>query len=147
MVLDFEDVCACLRVLVHLWDFICVVWFFVGNQVPTLCIGFENGRVQIMRSDSDDRPVLIDTQLRCTALKWDPQGQVLAVAGMQAQTQGLGGDREAGIVQFYASSGQHLRTLRVPGNSLRSTVFSEIELCSPKQFPIAFVLLCTFCSM
>jgi len=91
------------------------------NQVPTLCVGFENGRVQIMRSDSDDKPVLIDTQLRCTGLKWDPNGTTVAVAGMQTQQQaGSGGDREVGVVQFYAPQGQHLRTLRVPGSNLRS---------------------------
>lgn len=90
------------------------------NQTPTLCIGFENGRVQIMRSDSDDKPVLIDTQLRCTGLKWDPNGQIVAIAGMQAQSQGGAADREVGVVQFYAPGGQHLRTLRVPGNNLRS---------------------------
>lgn len=91
------------------------------NQVPTLCVGFENGRVQIMRSDSDDKPVLIDTQLRCAGLKWDPNGTTIAVAGMQSQSQvGATGEREVGVVQFYAPSGQHLRTLRVPGNELRS---------------------------
>jgi WD repeat-containing protein 35 len=99
-------------------------WYSGGsgpdNQVPTLCIGFENGRVQIMRSDSDDKPVLIDTQLRCTGLKWDPNGQTAAIAGMQTQTQGTAQDREVGVVQFYAPTGKHLRTLRVPGNNLRS---------------------------
>lgn len=90
------------------------------DQTPTLCIGFESGRVQIMRSDSDDKPVLIDTQLRCTALKWDPNGQTVAIAGMHAQSQGVGADREIGVVQFYAPGGQHLRTLRVPGTNLRS---------------------------
>lgn len=100
-------------------------WYsgFVGadNQIPTLCVGFENGRVQIMRSDSDDKPVLIDTQLRCTGLKWDPNGTTVAVAGMQSQQQaGPGPDREVGVVQFYAPTGQHLRTLRVPGSNLRS---------------------------
>eukprot|EP00747_Dinoflagellata_sp_TGD_P185914 gnl/TRDRNA2_/TRDRNA2_42708_c0_seq1.p1 gnl/TRDRNA2_/TRDRNA2_42708_c0~~gnl/TRDRNA2_/TRDRNA2_42708_c0_seq1.p1 ORF type:complete len:1239 (+),score=279.59 gnl/TRDRNA2_/TRDRNA2_42708_c0_seq1:153-3869(+) len=86
------------------------------NQVPALCIGYENGRVQIMRSDSDDKPVLIDTQLRCTGLKWNPIGTVVAIAGMQAQSQN---EREVGVVQFYAPTGSHLRTLRVPGNNLR----------------------------
>uniref|UniRef100_A0A7S2LS93 Anaphase-promoting complex subunit 4 WD40 domain-containing protein n=1 Tax=Zooxanthella nutricula TaxID=1333877 RepID=A0A7S2LS93_9DINO len=95
-------------------------WYGPDNQVPTLCIGFENGRVQIMRSDSDDKPVLIDTQLRCAGLKWDPNGSTVAVAGMQIQSQGSGADREVGVVQFYAPQGQHLRTLRVPGNNLRS---------------------------
>jgi len=100
-------------------------WYdgFTGpdNQVPTLCVGFENGRVQIMRSDADDKPVLIDTQLRCTGLKWDPNGMTVAIAGMQSQQQaGPGPDREVGVVQFYAPTGQHMRTLRVPGTNLRS---------------------------
>lgn len=88
-------------------------------EVPSLCVGFENGRVQIMRSDSDDKPVLIDTQLRCTAIKWDPNGTTVAIAGMQSPGQAGGGDREVGVVQFYAPAGQHLRTLRVPGSNLR----------------------------
>lgn len=88
------------------------------NQTPALCLGFENGRVQIMRSDADDKPVLLDTQLRCTGLKWDPNGSVVAIAGIQAQ--GASNDREVGIVQFYAPSGQHLRSLRVPGQNLRA---------------------------
>eukprot|EP00437_Effrenium_voratum_P053185 CAMPEP_0181539186 /NCGR_PEP_ID=MMETSP1110-20121109/76247_1 /TAXON_ID=174948 /ORGANISM="Symbiodinium sp., Strain CCMP421" /LENGTH=1242 /DNA_ID=CAMNT_0023670801 /DNA_START=30 /DNA_END=3758 /DNA_ORIENTATION=+ len=89
------------------------------NQTPTLCLGFENGRVQIMRSDADDKPVLLDTQLRCTGLKWDPNGSVVAIAGVQNQG-AAAADREVGIVQFYAPSGQHLRSLRVPGQNLRS---------------------------
>ncbi|CAE7573710.1 Wdr35 [Symbiodinium sp. CCMP2456] len=89
------------------------------NQTPTLCLGFENGRVQIMRSDADDKPVLLDTQLRCTGLKWDPNGSVVAIAGVQSQG-AAAADREVGIVQFYAPSGQHLRSLRVPGQNLRS---------------------------
>jgi len=88
-------------------------------QVPTLCVGFENGRVQVMRSDSDDKPILIDTQLRCTGLKWDPNGQTVAIAGMQTQG-GAAADREMGVVQFYAPTGPLLRTLRVPGTNLRS---------------------------
>ncbi|CAE7910264.1 Wdr35 [Symbiodinium sp. KB8] len=80
------------------------------NQTPTLCLGFENGRVQIMRSDADDKPVLLDTQLRCTGLKWDPNGSVVAIAGVQNQG-AAAADREVGIVQFYAPSGQHLRSL------------------------------------
>ncbi|CAJ1415377.1 unnamed protein product [Effrenium voratum] len=88
------------------------------NQTPALCLGFENGRVQIMRSDADDKPVLLDTQLRCTGLKWDPNGSVVAIAGVQAGA--AASDREVGVVQFYAPSGQHLRSLRVPGQNLRS---------------------------
>lgn len=91
----------------------------IGTEVPSLCVGFENGRVQIMRSDSDDKPILIDTQLKCTSLKWDRNGTTIAIAGMQPAGANPGGDREVGVVQFYSALGQHLRTLRVPGQSLR----------------------------
>jgi len=85
---------------------------------PALCIAFENGRVQIMRSDTDDKPILIDTNMRITSARWNPGGSTLAIAGMQ--TSNAAGEKDAGVVQFYAPTGQHLRTLRVPGTSLRS---------------------------
>lgn len=86
------------------------------NAQPTLCIGFENGRVQLMRMDTDDRPILIDAQIKCTGLRWDPSGQTIAIAGMEAGQ----GERDIGVVQFYAPTGQHLRTLKVPGQSLKA---------------------------
>eukprot|EP00929_Paragymnodinium_shiwhaense_P008039 TRINITY_DN111964_c0_g1_i1.p1 TRINITY_DN111964_c0_g1~~TRINITY_DN111964_c0_g1_i1.p1 ORF type:complete len:1227 (-),score=335.65 TRINITY_DN111964_c0_g1_i1:276-3956(-) len=100
-------------------------WFYgavdAESGIPTLCIGFENGRVQIMRSDADDKPVLIDTQLKITALKWDPNGRTVAIAGHQTTSPGgAQNEREVCMVQFYAPTGQHLRTLRVPGSALRS---------------------------
>lgn len=100
-------------------DWYCGAPASADSQTPTLSVGFENGRVQIMMNDSDDKPVLIDTQMRCTCLKWDPNGTTLAIGGMQSQSQS-GGDREVGVVQFYTPTGQHLRTLRVPGQNLRS---------------------------
>mmetsp|Transcript_10684 Transcript_10684/g.30908 ORF Transcript_10684/g.30908 Transcript_10684/m.30908 type:complete len:1031 (+) Transcript_10684:210-3302(+) len=91
--------------------------------VPALAIAFENGRVQLMRCDTDDRPILLDTQMKCSALRWSPSGTAVTIAGMQAQgeTTGEGGSmREVGVVQFYSPMGQHLRTLRVPGHSLKA---------------------------
>ncbi|CAD7934483.1 unnamed protein product [Amoebophrya sp. A120] len=86
----------------------------VPSTQPTLCCAYENGRVQILRHEADDRPVLIDTQMRCTGARWNPSGTVVALAGMQ-------GNNEVGVVQFYsANQGEHLRTLRLPGNNLRS---------------------------
>ncbi|KAJ4459771.1 putative voltage-gated potassium channel subunit beta [Paratrimastix pyriformis] len=44
----------------------CIDWYdgaegWVDPAAPTLAVGFENGRVQLMRSESDDQPVLVDT--------------------------------------------------------------------------------------
>ena len=43
---------------------------------PTLAIGVENGRLQLMRHEHDDAPVLIDTGLTATHLKWSTNGTV-----------------------------------------------------------------------
>eukprot|EP00397_Hematodinium_sp_SG-2012_P004975 GEMP01004991.1.p1 GENE.GEMP01004991.1~~GEMP01004991.1.p1 ORF type:complete len:1182 (+),score=262.89 GEMP01004991.1:170-3715(+) len=88
--------------------------------VPSLAVGFVNGRVQVLRTDMDDKPVLIDTQLRCSALRWSPVGDVLAVAGVQTPNVDAEQAMDFGVVQFYAPTGQHLRTLRAPGQNLRS---------------------------
>uniref|UniRef100_A0A0G4GH72 Uncharacterized protein n=1 Tax=Chromera velia CCMP2878 TaxID=1169474 RepID=A0A0G4GH72_9ALVE len=95
----------------------------------SLAVAFENGRVQLMRSEADDKPLLIDTAMRVSgAAHWNPAGTVLAIAGVQTLVGGPGGDkgdkgggggREANVVQFYSNTGLHLRSLRVPGSHLR----------------------------
>ena len=88
-----------------------------ANQ-PTLAIGVENGRLQLMRHETDDAPVLIDTGLTATNLKWATNGSVLALAGTYGG--GSSGGREVAMVQFYSPFGQHLRTLKVRCSVLRA---------------------------
>eukprot|EP00238_Polyblepharides_amylifera_P008608 CAMPEP_0196598138 /NCGR_PEP_ID=MMETSP1081-20130531/94147_1 /TAXON_ID=36882 /ORGANISM="Pyramimonas amylifera, Strain CCMP720" /LENGTH=1154 /DNA_ID=CAMNT_0041923789 /DNA_START=199 /DNA_END=3663 /DNA_ORIENTATION=- len=85
-------------------------------NAPTLAIGLDNGRVQMMRSETDEKAVLIDTSLRATRIKWNTSGTVLAVAGSQVTAD----MREASMVQFYSAAGVHLRTLRVPGSGINA---------------------------
>ncbi|KAK3238460.1 WD repeat-containing protein 35 [Cymbomonas tetramitiformis] len=85
-------------------------------NAPTLALGLDNGRVQLMRGETDEKAVLIDTGLRATRISWNTSGQVLAVAGSQT----TGELREASMVQFYSHTGQHLRTLRVPGSGINA---------------------------
>ena len=85
---------------------------------PTLAIGVENGRLQLMRHEHDDAPVLIDTGLTATNLKWATNGTVLALAGSYGGSGGAG--REVAMVQFYSPYGQHLRTLKVPGGGIQA---------------------------
>eukprot|EP00760_Papus_ankaliazontas_P001905 PhM_4_TR10728/c0_g1_i1/m.13047/K19674/WDR35, IFT121; WD repeat-containing protein 35 len=85
------------------------------NQ-PALAIAYENGRCQIMRSEIDDRPVLIDTALRATRIRWNVQGTILAIGGVPIEAPQ---DRKDGaVVQFYSPQGVHLRTLKVPGSTV-----------------------------
>jgi WD repeat-containing protein 35 len=67
-----------------------------------------------MRKLDDRKPYLIDTGMFIKCCKWNPNGNVLAVCG--SFTEG-GTNEPKGCIQFYSNRGQHLRTLRVPGNS------------------------------
>jgi WD repeat-containing protein 35 len=63
-----------------------------------------------MRKETDDRPILVDTGMNIKTVKWNPNGNVLAVAGSLVES-----SDGKGIVQFYNSYGIHIRSLRVPG--------------------------------
>ncbi|XP_012508519.1 PREDICTED: WD repeat-containing protein 35 [Propithecus coquereli] len=69
---------------------------YVEPDCPCLAICFDNGRCQIMRHESDQNPVLIDTGMYVVGIQWNHIGSVLAVAGSQ----------------------KHLGTLKVPGKQM-----------------------------
>ena len=50
-------------------------------------------------------------------VQWNHCGSVLAIGGSQRV---VNQDKDVNIVQFYTSTGEHLRTLKVPGKDLRS---------------------------
>ena len=45
--------------------------------------GVELGRLQLQRHETDDNPVLIDTGMVASSIKWNTNGSVLAVSGNQ----------------------------------------------------------------
>ena len=91
---------------------------YADEDAPTLAIAFENGRVQVMRSDVDDAPVLIDTGMKLAQCKWNTDGTILTLSGQQTATLQTGEKRDFNIVQFYTPYGRHLRSLKVPGNGI-----------------------------
>uniref|UniRef100_A0A7S3VHU1 Anaphase-promoting complex subunit 4 WD40 domain-containing protein n=1 Tax=Dunaliella tertiolecta TaxID=3047 RepID=A0A7S3VHU1_DUNTE len=90
---------------------------YAEPNCPVLAICLDNGRMQLMRTESDDNAVCIDTGIKPVKCKWNNNGTILAVAGYQ-----LGGSsqeaRELWMVQFYNYLGEHMRTLRVPGSGI-----------------------------
>ncbi|XP_061599596.1 WD repeat-containing protein 35 [Cololabis saira] len=88
---------------------------YVEPDCPCLAICFDNGRCQIMRYDSDETPVCVDTVMNVVSIQWNHCGSVLAVAGsLRAASK----DKEFNVVQFYTPFGEHLRTLKVPGKQM-----------------------------
>lgn len=84
-----------------------------SDNSASLCIAYQCGRMQLMRKLDDRKPYLIDTGMFIRSCKWNPNGNVLAVCGSMSEN----GTEAKGVIQFYSSRAQHLRTLRVPGNS------------------------------
>ncbi|KAM9786504.1 WD repeat-containing protein 35 isoform X1 [Syngnathus typhle] len=88
---------------------------YVEPDCPCLAICFQNGRCQIMRYETDENPVCIDTTMNVVSIQWNHCGSVLAVAG---SLRALNSDVEINVVQFYTPFGEHLRTLKVPGKQM-----------------------------
>jgi WD repeat-containing protein 35 len=82
---------------------------------PTLCVALENGMIQLSRHDEDTNVVTIDTEMNITYVRWDNTGTILAVTGSQTIK-----DRTVNMVRFFDSQGQHLRNIRIPGESVSS---------------------------
>ncbi|MCL4131009.1 UNVERIFIED_CONTAM: hypothetical protein GTU68_000378, partial [Idotea baltica] len=89
---------------------------YIEPDCPALSVCYNNGRMQIMRNQNDDQPVLIDTGMSVVACQWNHNGSVIAVAGKLQLT--ATADKDCNVVQFYTPFGEHLRTLKVPGNEL-----------------------------
>jgi hypothetical protein len=54
-----------------------------------------------MKSPTDDNPRIVDTGMFIKSVKWNPNGNVLAIAGsLLEETEG-----GKGVVQFYNSQG------------------------------------------
>lgn len=90
---------------------------YVEPNCPSMALCFDNGRCQIMRSEIDENPILLDTGMQVAQIAWNHTGSMLAIAGSQ---HALGQDKEVNVVQFYSPLGEHMRTLKVPGKSMYS---------------------------
>lgn len=91
---------------------------YADPTAPTLAVVFDNGKALLMRSEHDDDPVVVMTQLRVRVAKWNLQGTCLAIAGHRVPPGAAaagGADKRDGSVEFYSPFGVHLRSLRVPG--------------------------------
>lgn len=88
----------------------------IDNNTPALVIAYDNGRMQIMRNENDDSPVLIDTGMTAVDCRWNHDGTILAAAGSMYVTGAS--EKDSNVVQFYNPHGEHLRTLKVPGKQI-----------------------------
>ncbi|KAJ3153524.1 WD repeat-containing protein 35 [Geranomyces variabilis] len=93
---------------------------YIEPRTACLAICFENGKMQIMRDERDRSPFLIDTNMRHVNMKWNNNGSILAVSGVQFIKSAQGEEKEISVVQFFSPHGHFLRSLKVPGKRITS---------------------------
>jgi len=81
---------------------------YTDDTPPGLCIAYQCGRVQLMKNEKDDRPIVFDTEITTLALRWNPTGTIFAVGGFIVE-----GDQPKGMVQFYNNQGYYLKAITV----------------------------------
>lgn len=81
---------------------------------PMLAIGYNNGKVQLMKDENDDNPIILDTDISATCLRWNHEGSILAITGKLYNSD----TDKRNVVKFYSPYGKLLHTLRLPGKDI-----------------------------
>jgi len=105
-----------------------------GTPLPnTLCIAFDNGKIQLSRGDNDATSEIFDTGFTTiTYCRWSSKGNVLAVVGtVESNSGGGGGDHRdrsfkqdggggdtINMVKFFDAYGSFIRSIRIPGERI-----------------------------
>mmetsp|Transcript_31930 Transcript_31930/g.32551 ORF Transcript_31930/g.32551 Transcript_31930/m.32551 type:complete len:232 (+) Transcript_31930:57-752(+) len=95
-----------------------------------LCVAFESGFVQISRNEEDMKPIIFDADMRVTNCRWNGDGTVVALTGVQ-QVAGKDQTKSINIVKFYNSKGVYIRNIRIPGEEIASLSWegSGLRIC------------------
>ncbi|NWT68311.1 TULP4 protein, partial [Prunella himalayana] len=90
----------------------------VQNTKPLLTVSFTSGDISLMNNYDDLSPTVIRSGLKDVVVQWCTQGDLLAVAGMEKQTQLVdlsnGSLLKSALVKFYNVRGEHIYTLETP---------------------------------
>ncbi|NXK28042.1 TULP4 protein, partial [Arenaria interpres] len=90
----------------------------VQNTKPLLTVSFTSGDISLMNNYDDLSPTIIRSGLKDVVVQWCTQGDLLAVAGMEKQSQLVdlsnGSLLKSALVKFYNVRGEHIYTLETP---------------------------------
>nr|XP_009685459.1 PREDICTED: tubby-related protein 4 [Struthio camelus australis] len=90
----------------------------VQNTKPLLTVSFTSGDISLMNNYDDLSPTIIRSGLKDVVVQWCTQGDLLAVAGVEKQSQladlSNGSMLKSALVKFYNVRGEHIYTLETP---------------------------------
>ncbi|XP_028043319.1 WD repeat-containing protein 35 isoform X1 [Bombyx mandarina] len=87
---------------------------------PVLAVCYRGGMLLLMKNCIEEDSILIDTNMTTIDCHWNHIGTVLAVAGHTSDN--------TNVVQFFTAYGEHIRTLRVPGGTMRALSWEKRSL-------------------
>lgn len=94
-----------------------IEWFSGGKAIENnqtgLILAYKCGRFQLMKSETDNQPMNIDTGITINEVQWNPKGEVFAISGVL----NIEGEEPLGVVQFYDFNGSYLRVLKIDKSS------------------------------
>lgn len=76
-----------------------------------LAIALNNGLLQLMASQADQQPIIVDTMVRVACMAWNAHGTVLAVAGA---SNAAADDQDAHVIRFFSDAGTFLHQMKLP---------------------------------
>ena len=107
----FKVKCAFVREKIFAMDWFWAAAHFRATSTKRLAIAFAgSGRIQLAENEKYAAPEIVETNLSLACVKFSPDGMYIACSGTKKT-----GGKEIPLVDFYAPSGQLLRTLKVPG--------------------------------
>lgn len=103
----------------------------------TLCIAFDDGKIQLSRGDDDTSAEIIDTGLSSISFcRWSTKGNILAVVGTQQASMSTRGSfsksektgSTTNLVKFFDHYGNFIRSIRIPGENIASVSWEGGDL-------------------
>ncbi|XP_072907778.1 tubby-related protein 4a [Hemitrygon akajei] len=90
----------------------------IQNSKPLLTVSFTSGDISMMNNYDDLSPTVIRSDMKDVVVQWSTQGDLLAVAGMERQSQsyepGSVSVVKNAAVKFFNNHGEHIYTLESP---------------------------------
>ncbi|XP_026738085.1 WD repeat-containing protein 35 isoform X2 [Trichoplusia ni] len=87
---------------------------------PVLAICYRSGVILLMKNCNEEDSVIIETNMTIIDCHWNHNGTIMAAAGCTTD--------KTNVVQFFGAYGEHIRTLRVPGGSMRALSWEKKSL-------------------
>ena len=91
---------------------------FLHPNVPCLAVCYDDGKVQILRDHRDKKPIMFSVEMTSMNMKWNHNGSILAISGIQLLRGKDGEEKETCVLQFWTPFGDLLRSIKLPGKKI-----------------------------